>query len=37
MSNFVKYKDVIYMHCFGTSDAYNLSAIKDVSVLMVQN
>ena len=26
MSNFVKYKDVIYMHCFGTSDAYNVSA-----------
>ena len=26
MSNFVKYKDVIYMHCFGTSDANNVSA-----------
>ncbi len=26
MSNFVKYKDVIYMHCFGTSDSYNVSA-----------
>ncbi len=26
MSKFVKYKDVIDMHCFGTSDAYNISA-----------
>ena len=25
MSIFVKYKDVIYMHCFGTSDTYNVS------------
>ena len=26
MSNFVKYKDVIYIHCFGVNDQYNLSS-----------
>ena len=26
MSNVIKYKDVIYMHCFGTSDANNVGA-----------